>query len=70
MADIEADTVSFFDLDPEGIGFVFNLNFLGPLLTSQVFAKDMVGRAGCNIINILSMYAYTPMTNIPAYIGA
>ncbi len=70
IGDIEADTISFFDLDQAGVEFVFNLNFIGTLLPSQVFAKDMVGREGCNIINVSSMNAYTPLTKIPAYSGA
>ena len=68
--DIEADTRSFFDLDAEGVESVFNLNFLGSLLPCQIFAPDMIGRAGCNILNISSMNAYTPLTKIPAYSGA
>lgn len=61
---------TFFDLDQSGVEFVFNLNFIGTLLPTQVFAKDMVGRKDCSILNISSMNAYTPLTKIPAYSGA
>lgn len=70
LGDIDADTKSFFDLDADGVGFVFNLNFLGTLIPTQAFATQMVGREGCNILNISSMNAYTPLTKIPAYSGA
>lgn len=61
---------TFFDLEQSGVEFVFNLNFIGTLLPSQVFSRDMVGRKDCNILNISSMNAYTPLTKIPAYSGA
>lgn len=61
---------TFFDLEQSGVEFVFNLNFIGTLLPTQVFSKDMVGRKDCNILNISSMNAYAPLTKIPAYSGA
>lgn len=66
----DEENITLFDLDEDGIRFVFDLNFLGTFLPSQEFAKDMVGRGGCTIINISSMNAYTPLTKIPAYSGA
>ncbi len=62
--------ISFFDLDPKGVEFVFNLNFLGTLLPTQVFSKDMAEKDGGVIINISSMNSFIPLTKIPAYSGA
>lgn len=61
---------TFFDLDPAGVGFVFNLNFLGTLLPTQVFCRKMAEGKGGNVLNISSMNAFCPLTKIPAYSGA
>ena len=64
------DIKTFFDLDPQGISFVFNLNFLGTLIPTQVFAPDMAKKDNTCIIMITSMNAFRPLTKIPAYSAA
>ena len=61
---------TFFDLDVAGVEFVFNLNYMGTLLPSQVFVKDMLDKEDASILNISSMNSFTPLTKIPAYSGA
>lgn len=60
---------SFFDIEDGAIRKIFDLNFTGILLTTQVFAKAMLGKGG-TVLNISSMNAFRPLTRIPAYSAA
>jgi NAD(P)-dependent dehydrogenase (short-subunit alcohol dehydrogenase family) len=64
------DGVTFFDFLPENLRFVFDINFTGAVLTTQVFVKDMMDKKDACVINISSMSAFTPLTKIPAYSAA
>lgn len=56
-------------LDIEGFRRVFDLNFLGTVLPTMVYATDLMKNGG-SIINISSMNAFRPLTKIPAYSAA
>jgi NAD(P)-dependent dehydrogenase (short-subunit alcohol dehydrogenase family) len=67
---VREEIKTFYDLDPEGIQFVFNLNVIGTLLPCQVFTRGMAERGSGVVLNISSMNAFTPLTKIPAYSAA
>lgn len=61
---------SFFDLPADAVQWVFNLNFIGSLLSSQVFGRALVDQGTGVVLNISSMTAFTPLTRVVAYSGA
>ncbi len=61
---------SFFDLPPDALRWVFDLNIIGTMLPCQVFGKEMARRGEGTIVNISSMNAFRPLTRIPAYSAA
>jgi len=62
-----SDELSFFDLPADAIRWVFDLNFMGTLLPSQIFGRHMVKQGSGCIINISSMAAFRPLTRTVAY---
>lgn len=65
-----SDELSFFDMPADAIRDVFDLNFLGTLLPSQVFGKYMAKKGKGIILNVSSMNAFRPLTKIAAYSAA
>ena len=62
--------LSFFDLPPDALRGVFDLNILGTILASQTFGKVMASQRRGIILNVSSMNASRPLTRIPAYSAA
>ncbi|MCL2641790.1 MAG: SDR family NAD(P)-dependent oxidoreductase, partial [Phycisphaerales bacterium] len=59
--------MAFFDMPAEAIKYVFDLNFVGTLLPSQVFGKEMVRSGRGVILNVSSMSAVRPLTKVAVY---
>ncbi|HSP92253.1 MAG TPA: SDR family oxidoreductase [Vicinamibacterales bacterium] len=63
-------SASFFDLPPDALRWVFDLNLMGTILPSQVFGRAMAVDGAGTILNVSSMNAFRPLTRIAAYSAA
>lgn len=61
---------TFFDLPPEALNFVFDLNLIGTILPSQVIGKVMAAQDEGVILNLSSMAAFSPLTRVVGYAAA
>lgn len=65
-----SDKMKFWDLPMDGFQWVFNLNFIGTVIPSQIFGKTLAEQDHGDIINISSMSAFRPLTKVGAYSAA
>ncbi len=69
LADLDApgDGTTFFDLKLESFQSVFDVNLMGTVRATQVFARRIAARGGGSVLNISSMAAFTPLTKVAGY---
>jgi NAD(P)-dependent dehydrogenase (short-subunit alcohol dehydrogenase family) len=60
-------TRSFFELSPDAMKQVFDLNLMGTILPSQVFGQTMAERKAGVIVNLSSASALRPLTRVATY---
>jgi len=58
---------NLFDLDLDATRQVFELNIMGAILPTKIFAKAMVEQKSGSIINFCSMSSFRPLTRVCGY---
>jgi NAD(P)-dependent dehydrogenase (short-subunit alcohol dehydrogenase family) len=61
---------TFFDLPPDALRWVFDLNLMGTIMPTQVFGSAMADRERGVIINVSSMASMRPLTRVVGYAAA
>lgn len=61
---------TFFDLAPDALRFVTDLNLIGTIMPCQIFGEMMRDQASGTIINISSMSGFKPLTRVVGYSAA
>lgn len=62
--------MSFFEMPPEAMRWVIDLNLVGTIIPSQTFGKVMVEKGEGVILNVSSMSAFKPLTRVLGYSAA
>ncbi len=65
-----SEELSFFDLPPDASRWVTDLNFVGTVLSCQVFGKEIIKQGKGSILNISSIAGMRPLTRASAYAAA
>lgn len=65
-----SEQLPFFDLPEAALRSVFELNFMGTFLPSQVFGRYLAQQKKGVILNISSMSAFSPLTKVVGYSAA
>ena len=56
-----------FDIDMEAFQSVLNINTMGTVIPTMVFARQMIRKGGGSVVNFASMNSYCPLTRCFAY---
>lgn len=67
LTDENALADSFFGISLPDFQYTADLNFMGTVIPSKIFAGPMARQKSGNIINISSMGAFQPLSKSPAY---